>query len=273
MARKKKAGIVAVASEAEEVLYEDHDGVARVTINRPERHNSMSWGVVEGLRGAFDRAKHDSAVRVVVLAGAGEKSFCAGADLSGMVEGGGFLALHKARGELAGFFTDLWELGKPTIARVQGYALAGGFGLALACDLIVASERATFGVPEIGVGLWPYMVTVPMLRAMPAKKALELIMTGRRVSAEEAERIGFLSQVVPPGELDAAVEELATSLASRSPAVMKLGRDSFYKVLDAGTREALGYLHAMLTVTAMTEDAAEGTAAFSEKRPPTWRGR
>lgn len=267
---------------SEEVLYAVADGVARITVNRPERRNAMSWAVIGTLRERVAAAKDDSDVRVVVLTGAGEKAFCAGADLGGMgtspaapetEHSAGFLDLHEGRGGLAELFRELWALGKPTIARVRGYALAGGFGLALACDFVVASDDAQFGTPEIDVGLWPYMITVPLVRSMPPKKALELMLTGRRVSAEEAERIGFVNRVVKADELDDAVDALARSLAGKSPAVVKLGRDSFYEVWDRGADEALKYLHSMLTITTLTEDSREGITAFVEKRPPEWRGR
>ena len=257
-----------------ELLYDVADGVARLTINRPARRNAMTWGVVTGMREALAVAKADPDVRVVVLTGAGDQAFCAGADLGGMAAGDdGFLATHDGRGELARLFGELYELGKPTVARVRGFALAGGFGLALACDLVVAADDAQFGTPEIDVGLWAYMITVPLVRSMPPKKALELMMTGRRVDAAEAERIGFVNRVVPVDGLDAAVDELAASLAAKSPAVMRLGRTSFYDVWDLPAREALRVLHPMLTVTTMTEDAAEGIAAFAEKRSPSWKGR
>jgi enoyl-CoA hydratase/carnithine racemase len=255
------------------LLYEVTDGVATITVNRPERRNALSWTVVTELRRAFAEAREDPAVRVVVLTGAGDKAFCAGADLSGMVDAAGWAALHEARGELARLFRDMWSLGKPTVARVRGYALAGGFGLALACDLVVAADDAQFGTPEIDVGLWPFMITVPLVRSMPPKKALELMMTGRRVGATEADRLGFVTRVVAVDELDDAVAELARSLAAKSPAVMKLGRDSFYAVWDQSADDALRLLHSLLTVTAATEDAAEGIAAFAEKRPPVWKGR
>ncbi len=259
------------------VRYEVDEGVARLTIDRPERRNALSWEAMRGLRRALAEAAADDGVRVVMLAGAGDEAFCAGADL-GSMEGGddpgtGFLAVHESRGVLAEVFTALWRLGKPTIARVQGFALAGGFGLALACDLVVASERAVFGAPEINVGLWPYMITVPMVRSMRPKQALELMLTGRRVGAAEAERLGFVTRVVAHAELDEAVGELASTLAAKSPAVMKLGRDAFYAVWDMAAPEALAHLQAMLTLTAQTEDAHEGIAAFMEKRPPRWRGR
>ena len=149
--------------------------------------------------------------------------------------------------------------------------MAGGFGLALACDLVIASDQARFGAPELNVGLWPYMVTVPMLRSMPPKKALELMLTSRVVGAEEAERIGFVTRVVPHDRLDAAVADMAAVLASKPPGVMRMGRESFYAVLDSAATEALPYLHAMLTVTSQTAEAAEGIAAFIEKRPPAWQ--
>jgi enoyl-CoA hydratase/carnithine racemase len=260
------------------VLYEVDAGVACVTINRPARRNAMSGDVMRGIRESLAVAGADDAVRAVVLTGAGDEAFCAGADLGGMSGGGdgadaGVVGLHAARGVLAEVFGALWRLGKPTVARVQGWALAGGFGLALACDVVVASERARFGAPEINVGLWPYMITVPLIRSMPPKRALELMLTGRIVDAPEGERIGFVNHVVPHDGLDAAVNELTAKLATKSPAVMKLGRDAFYAVWDMAAPDALSHLHAMLSLTTQTEDAAEGMAAFLEKRPPRWRGR
>lgn len=257
----------------EALHYEVGDHVARITIDREERRNALSWAVVRELRRALAEAKGDDDVRVVVLTGAGTKAFCAGADLDGMADPTGFSDLHDARGELAGLFRDLYALGKPTIARVRGFALAGGFGLALACDLVVAADDAVFGTPEVGLGLWPHMITVPLLRSMAPKRALELMLTGRRVDAHEAERIGFVTRVVPVDELDAAVDELATGLAGRSPLTLRQGRDSFYAVWDQDVETSLRLLHPLLTITASTEDAAEGIAAFTERRAPEWRGR
>jgi enoyl-CoA hydratase/carnithine racemase len=247
----------------------------------------MSWEVIRALRHVVRAVHDDPEIHVVVLTGAGDEAFCSGADLGSMGHGtptGGptpdpspgtssFLAQHQARGELAELFGQLWALGKPTIARVQGWAMAGGFGLALACDMVVCSDRARFGAPEVNVGLWPFMITVPLVRSMPPKKALELMLTGRVVGASEADRIGFVTRVVPYDELDAAVDELAATLVSKSPASVKLGRDSFYSVWDMATGDALAHLHAMLTLTNLTEDAEEGISAFLEKRQPRWQGR
>jgi enoyl-CoA hydratase/carnithine racemase len=258
---------------SDEVMFENDAGVARVTINRPERRNAMSFEVMQGLRDAFARARADDDVRVVVLTGAGDKAFCAGADLGSGGIADSAASAHDGRGLLADLFRDMWQLGKPVIARVQGYALAGGFGLACACDLIVASDDSVFGTPEINVGLWPYMITVPLLRSMPPKTVLDLMMTGRRLSAEEGARIGFVQRVVPVSELDATVDALATELAAKSPIIMRWGRDSFYRVLEMDADAALSYLQGMLTITSQTEDSAEGVAAFAEKRAPQWKGR
>lgn len=254
-----------------QVLYEVQgaDRVARLTINRAERRNALSWEVVRGLREGVASAKHDEEVRVLVVTGAGEKAFCAGADLGSMA-GEDALAMHAERGHLAGLFEDLWALGKPTIAEVRGYALAGGFALALACDLVVAADDAVFGAPEIDVGLWPFMAMVPFVRSMPPKVALELMLTGRRVDPAEAERIGFTTKTVPANRLSAEVSELAATLAAKAPRAVTLGRDAFYAALDLSAHEAFSMLHPLLSVVASGEEAKEGIAAFKEKRPASW---
>lgn len=252
------------------LLYRADGPVARLVINRPERRNALTWELVGAMRGALADADADPAVRVVVLSGAGDRAFCAGADLSGMA-GGDSVALHEARGQLAGLFGDLWSIGKPTLASVRGFALAGGFGLALSCDLVVAADDAIFGAPEIDVGLWPFMITVPMVRAMPPKRALELMLTGRRVDAAEAAAIGFVTSVVPAAELDAAVDALADTLAAKPPTAMRLGRRAFYATVDLAADDALAQLHPLLGIVADGAEAAEGMAAFHDKRPPAWR--
>ena len=257
----------------EQVRYEVDGAVARVTIDRPERHNAMSFDVMDGLGESLVKAKADDAVRVVVLTGAGDRAFCAGADLGGIGSNAGPARMHEARGGPAALFKALWQLGKPTIARVRGYCLAGGFGLALSCDFVVASDDSTFGAPEVDIGLWPYQITIPLIRSMPPKVALDLMLTGRKVKAPEGERMGFVSRLVPAAELDATVDELAATLAAKSAVVTRWGRDAFYRVLDMAGEDALDYLHAMLTVATHTDDATEGLTAFAEKRAPQWTHR
>jgi len=264
----------------DDVVLERRGPVARLTINRPERRNALNASVLSGLRTALAEIKGDDSLRVVVLSGAGEKAFSAGADLvapnspaAGAAVPGGTVSaadLHESRGELAALFRDLWDLGKPSIARVRGYALAGGMGLALACDLVVAAEDAVFGTPEIDIGIWPYMVTVALLQSMSPRHALELMMTGRRVAAFEAERLGFVNRVVPVDELDRSVDDLADVLAAKPPRALAAGRASFYRVLHLAPEDALAYLHPLLTVATATEEADEGRAAFAERRPPRW---
>jgi enoyl-CoA hydratase/carnithine racemase len=151
--------------------------------------------------------------------------------------------------------------------------LAGGFGLAVACDITICVEDAKLGTPEIDVGLWPMMITVALLRAMPAKAVLELMMSGRLIGPDEALRLGAVSRVVPRSELDAAVDEVVAGLAAKSPAVMMLGRDAFNAVIGLDIDAALDLLQAGLTAVALTEDSREGVAAFIEKRSPLWTGR
>jgi len=256
---------VVSAVVAEAVLYQVAGGVGRVTINRPERRNALTWDTVARLRDALARARTDPDVRVVVLTGAGDRAFCAGADLATAAGGGA-----GGPEDLGRLLLDLWSLGKPTVARVRGYALAGGFGLAAACDLVVASDDAVFATPEIDVGLWPFVASVALVRAMPPKVALELMMTGRRVGATEGVRLGFVHRVVAVDQLDAAVDDLAATLAAKPPGALRRGRDAFYATSGLGAAEAIERLHPLLTEMLAGDEAAEGRSAFAEKRTPRW---
>jgi enoyl-CoA hydratase/carnithine racemase len=257
----------------ETVRYERDGPVARVTINRPDKRNALNVTVMRELREAMALARADDAVRVVVLTGAGDKAFSAGGDLGGFSAEQSKVEQHHLRGTLADLLEDMTRLGKPVIARVNGHALAGGFGLLCGCDLAVATDTAEFGMPEINMGLWPFIITAVVSRRLPRTKALELMMTGERITAAEAERWGILNQVVAASDLDKAVDELAAKLGSKSPAIMRLGKDSFYAAQDMGFREALDYLHGQLAICLETEDTIEGVTAFLQKRDPQWKGR
>jgi enoyl-CoA hydratase/carnithine racemase len=209
---------------------------------------------------------------VVVLTGAGDKAFCAGGDLGGMTPDSR-VGQHFQRAEVGDLFKKMRASRLPIVARVNGHALAGGFGLMLACDMVVASEGAEMGTPEINIGLWPFMITTVIQRDLPRKLALELMMTGRRMKASEAETWGFVNHVVPDAELDAAVTELVQALLAKSPLIVALGKRSFYAAEDMSFPDALEYLSGMLTVALESEDTVEGVTAFLQKRPPEWKGR
>jgi len=254
------------------VRYETSRDRATITIDEPERRNPLSTATMAELVAYTREAQADPSVRVIVYTGAGDRAFSAGGDLSsGFVSDP--LGLHGDRGVLADLFRAMWRGGKPTVARVNGHALAGGFGLAVACDITVCVDDARLGTPEIDVGLWPMMITVPLVRAMPAKAVLELMMTGRIISPEEALRLGAVSRVVTRAELDPVVDDIVNGLAAKSPAVMMLGRDAFDGVVGIHVDAALELLQAGLTAVALTDDSREGVAAFIEKRAPRWTGR
>jgi len=254
------------------VLYRTDGPIATITINRPDRRNAINPEVTSGIAETLDTAESDAAISAVVLTGAGDKAFCAGGDLSDMSSDGA-VAQHFARGELGKLFTQMRRSRLPIVARVNGHALAGGFGLMLACDLVVATDDAELGTPEINLGLWPFMITAVIQRDVPRKLALELMLTGRRLSAEEAERWGLVNRVVHRSGLDGAVSELVGGLTSKSPLIAALGKRSFYRAEDMSFEESLDYLAGMLSVCLQSEDTAEGVTAFLQKRAPEWRGR
>jgi enoyl-CoA hydratase len=259
--------------EAGEVRYEVQGAQALLTLDRPKARNALSPTVVKGLLEALERAEADPAVRVLVLTGAGEKVFCAGGDLGQLAGDDGFLATHDGRRAYGRLLTRFQELKKPTLARVNGHALAGGLGLVLACDLAIAVEDAELGTPEIDVGLFPMMVMALLQRHLGRKPALELVLTGDRLSAKDALRLGLLNRVVPRAELDGAVEALARKVAGKSQAVLALGRRAFFTSEDLPLPAALEHLSSQLSLNVLADDAAEGITAFLEKRPPQWKDR
>ncbi len=264
--------MLATAERLTLLRYETQGPRAILTIDDPERRNPMSLETIAALVDGVRRAAAAEDVRVVVITGAGNKAFSSGGDLSGRFVDAP-LADHGERGQLAELFRMLRRCDKPVIARVNGHAIAGGFGVAASCDIVIAVEAATFGTPELQIGLWPMMISAILQRLIPQRVALDLMLTGRRLTASEAQQMGIVSQVVPADELDAAVDETVERLLAVSPAALALGKHAFYAVEDMPLDAALDHLHAGLTTVAMTDDAAEGVAAFVEKRDARFGGR
>ncbi len=257
----------------DELLVEKRDRVATLTIDRPQRRNALSRAVVVGLTEQIEALGEDPEVGVIVLTGAGDKTFCAGGDLGDQVGDAGPLGMHHDRGAFVELLRAQRSSKRPLIARVNGHALGGGFGLALGCDIVVAADHATFGMPEIKVGLFPMMIMAVVARNIGRKLATELMLTGDRVPAARAVEYGIANRVVPADELDATVDALADRVAGFSPAILRLGREAFYRTQDMNFDEALYTLHSMLTVNALSEDTAEGVTAFFTGRKPEWKGR
>ena len=259
--------------ELTEVLYEVADGIATVTLNRPEKRNPLGDTTLRELRRAVEAARDDDAVGAIIVTGAGDKAFCAGADLGGVHADATEVEKHVGRGLFVELFTTMQRAGKPIIAAVNGHALAGGFGLAMGCDLVVASETATFGTPEINVGLWPMMIMAIIGRNLPRKRAMELYMSGERIGAETALQWGLVNRVVPQADVLPTARSLAATLAGKSRLIMRLGRDAFYAIDGLDFETALRHLQSQLTLVTLSEDSREGVVAFLEKRQPNFVGR
>ena len=254
------------------VGYAVEAGVATISLDDPSTRNSLSNEMLDGLIAAFKRARDDAEVRAVVLASTDDRTFSSGGNLAGFASDVPLVHKHAGTAKFPELFLLIGELGKPVLCRAQGHVLAGAVGLALACDLIVAGESATFGTPEINVGTFPFMIMALIYRNVPRKKATEMLLLGDRIDAAEAERLGIVNKVVPDAELDEAVEYWALRLASRSPVLMKMGKDALHRQQDMPLKEALEYLRHNLTLAFSTDDLQEGVSAFFEKRDPNWTG-
>lgn len=270
---EQSAGADPPSQSEDKVLYDAADGVATITLNEPSTRNALSPEVLAGLIACFERARDDDGVRAIVLASSHETVFSSGANLGGFAADAPLVHRHFGSESFVTLFKLIGQTGKPTLVAAGGHVLAGALGIALACDLIVAKDSATFGTPEINVGAFPFMIMALIYRNIGRKKANELLLLGERWSAQEALAAGLVNRVVPAGEFDAAVAEWATKLASKSSVIMRLGKEAMRRQLDMPLDDALDYLRAQLTLASSTEDIVEGVTAFFGKREPEWKGR
>lgn len=251
----------------------DEKGAAFVTLDDPETRNALGDDMLDELLDTLERAKQDEAVRVVVLTSSHDRVFSSGGDLKSFADGRPTIVKYAGLDRFPRLYKLIGTLGKPVICAANGDVLAGAFGLALACDLVIAKESVRFGCPEINVGAFPFMISALIYRNVDRMKANELMMLGDLITAEEACALGCVNKVVPDEEFDEAVTSWAHRVAAKSPLLMKLGKDAINATRDLGLHEALDALQAQLALAFTTEDLAEGVRAFREKRRPEWRMR
>ena len=258
----------------ESVLIERRQSVQWITINRAERRNALNEEVVRAISRGISEAMADRQCRAIVLTGAGDQAFCAGADLQKNVQGAAFdVDFSRPIHYVVDLFKLTQECKIPIIARVNGHAMAGGFGLLCACNMAVAADDARFGTPEAKIGVTPMMILPHMIRLIPPRKLLEMCVTAEPITAAEALEYGIVNYVVPRAELDAKVDWLLARILDKSPTAVRLGKQGFNAMYDMSLRDGLEYSQVMVAVMSSTEDAKEGKLAFQEKRSPNWTAR
>lgn len=255
------------------VRYEMAEHIAWVTLDEPRNRNALTDAMLDQLLAAFERARDDDEVRVVVLGSAHEKIFSAGGDLKAFAGGAPVVEKYAGLDRFPRLYQLIGGLGKPVICAAGGDVLAGAFGLALACDFVLARESVRFGCPEINVGVFPFMISALIYRNIGRLRANELMMMGSTISAAEAHGLGVVNRVFPDADFDTAVREWARTLADRSPLLMRLGKNAINSTRDMSLPDALSALQAQLALAFTTEDVVEGVTAFREKRTPVWRMR
>lgn len=257
---------------SDDLLYEVKDHAAYMTINRESKRNAISQEMVTAFMEYLERAETDEEVRAVCITGAGDKAFCSGADLAVSLSGGGEDPLSGAR-NYAQLLKRMARFGKPLLARVNGPCLAGGLGLMLSCDIVIARKDVFFCTPEVNVGIFPMMIGALIYRNVGRKKAMEMVLTARRIPAPEAEQIGLITRTVEPDRLDHEIQETLKTLTSKSPIGTKIGKEAFRAMSDMPFDEAVDLLCEALGRVISTKDAKEGMMAFLEKREPEFKGR
>jgi enoyl-CoA hydratase/carnithine racemase len=251
------------------LLYSVENNVAFFTINREAQRNAISLDAIELFLKYLDDAEKDQNVRVILITGSGEKAFCSGADLASAVDG----RIEKGFKSYAGLLKKLSGYAKPVVAKINGACMAGGMGLMLACDIVIAKNDAKFGTPEVRVGLWPMMIGALIYRNVLRKKAMEMILLGERLTADQALNMGLITRVVRPEDLEEEVAQILITLAAQSPIGMKIGKEAFYAMADMPFEAAVDFLCGKIAEIAATEDAREGITAFIEKRMPVFKGK
>jgi len=259
--------------ESRNLLYEKRDGIATITINRPQALNAMNKETIPEFLLRLEDAEKDENVRVLVITGAGEKAFCAGLDLKTVKDITVIEAVEMSRlGQKLTLAIE--ELGKPVIAAINGYALGGGLELAMACDIRIASENARIGQTEVNVGLIPgWGGTQRLPRLVGKGTAKELIFTGKMIDAKTAERIGLVNMVVLPESLKPAVEELAKVIMSKPPIAIRLAKELINSSIETDQGTGLVHEAEAFGILSSTEDYREGVSAFIEKRKPEYKGK
>jgi len=253
-----------------QVRTERRDRSLWIWIDRKERRNAINKAVIQGIEAAIADARQDAELRAVVLTGVGRKAFCAGADLTGGTETF-TLGLNEPTTDFGKLARLVRDLGVPIIGRINGDCVAGGMGLMALCDLIVVADHARFGLPEAKVGVFPMQVLVFLRGMIGARHINELCLTGELISASRAREIGIANYVVPYEDLDSRVDALLTQLGEMSPVALRRGKYAIAAMENMAFGEALAFAETLIAVTAMTADAAEGLAAFNDRRPPRWK--
>lgn len=255
------------------VLVERRNTVLWITINREERRNALNEEVVRTIDRAIAAAVSDGETRAIVLTGAGDKAFCAGADLAKNAKGFAFAVDYsRPKHYIVDLFKRLQECTLPVIARVNGHVMAGGFGILCACDMAIAADDIRIGTTESKIGMTPMMILPYMMRILPPRKLQEMCITGEQFTAKDALDWGVVNYVVPRAELDAKLDWLLSRVTDKSPTAIRLGKQAYNATRDMSLREALEYAQAMVPVMSSTNDAKEGMAAFQEKRAPNFTG-
>ncbi len=258
---------------SDNVLIELRDTVLWLTINRPAQRNAFNESVIAGLSDGILQAQQNRAIRAVVITATGDRAFCAGGDLGASATGAPFsVDPANPRNFVVNFFKLVESCDVPIIARVNGAALAGGLGLMCACDLAIAADTATFGVPEAKIGLFPMMILPYMLRIIPLRRLMEMCLTGRPLTADQALNLGLINEVAPPDQLDEKLNALLEAILNASPTAQRLGKHGLHAMRDMSIRQAWEFAELMLPMMATTKDAAEGFQAFRERRKPAWPG-